>query len=195
MVELMIGRFGDVHGRAFQDGAEGLDEVLLKTAPIAIGQERTPNVAFDEQSAAGTFLGRTGHLASVVGADEVVGLSASGTIVRRLEIAITRRHRGQLHRLTLEQEGLQQSFVHGSVTRHRVSLEERVSVRNHQGEGPVVQVRNKTTAGAASNERVTSGHDFTVFGPRLRHPKSEGWLGPSIRTEADVFGRRVGLQQ
>ena len=33
MVELMIGRFGDVHGRAFQDGAEGLDEVVRLGAP------------------------------------------------------------------------------------------------------------------------------------------------------------------
>ena len=66
MVELVVSRFSDVDRRALEDATQLRDEIFFEAEPVATGQERLPDIAFDEQAVPVTLLRGARDLAAIV---------------------------------------------------------------------------------------------------------------------------------
>ena len=115
-------------------------EVLFESLPVAAGEKWAPDVTFDEESMAVTFLGSSGDFTSVVRADEVVRLGALRAGVGGLEFSLALRQGRQFHRLSLGDQGRKERLMDGGVSRHRIGLEERMGGRDDERERPVIEM-------------------------------------------------------
>ena len=106
----------------------------------------------------GAFLGRASDLAAVIGANEVIRLSALGTMIRRLKGSRTSREGGKLDWLALGPEGLGEGLMDSLVTRHGFRFAERMSGGQHHRESPIFQVRDKA-ATRGPTDQLSAGRD------------------------------------